>query len=345
MVLTAFGALLFAAATAHHSSELSTLRSVSGPVLAFIFDGVPALVLVAAGFKLHESGVEQVDRWEIIRWALAGAAILAALTSGTVLVRLFEGRVVEEPEFLVLVSAGVGANAGLLAGVLYTRARADARRAHRTSEALSFVNSVLRHDIRNNVGIVRGNASLIESAADEEDVVQCARTIRRQADESVQRIESASTIADTMVGDVDRVPVDLAAITEAVCERVDTAYEASITVETPETATVRANEGVQSVVSNLVENAVQHSDATEPEVAVRVCTADEHAHLVVEDSGPGVPEDLLDESDSEHEDGGLSLVQTLVDQFEGDVWVERTGPDGSVFCVELPRADEPNDAG
>ena len=36
---------------------------------------------------------------------------------------------------------------------------------------------------------------------------------------------------------------------------------------------------------------------------------------------------------------GLYLVKTLVDKYDGDVWVEDNDPTGSVFVVELRRAD------
>nr|WP_302080744.1 ATP-binding protein [Salinibaculum sp. KK48] len=33
---------------------------------------------------------------------------------------------------------------------------------------------------------------------------------------------------------------------------------------------------------------------------------------------------------------GLYLVQTLLDQYGGDVWVADNDPEGAVFVVELP---------
>lgn len=338
LVLSAFGGLLFGAAVLHHASEISVLGEFSGPVLALVVDGIPPLVLVVAGLRLRRSRLTESNQWQVVAWCVFGTALFVAVTTSTFLVREFEGRQTTEPTFPLLVSAGMGGIAGFLAGYFNASSREDARRARRTSEALSFVNDVLRHDIRNNVGIVRGNASLVESAADDEEVQDFAETIRQQADETVQRIESASDIADTIVGDAKTTTIDLAAITETIAGRVDDAFSADVTTERPDSARVRANEGLRSVVSNLVENAAEHNDAENPTVEVRVETDGDVARLVVADNGPGVPENLFEDGLPHTQDGGLSLVEALVEEYDGDVWAESVDPRGSAFVVELPRA-------
>lgn len=340
-VLVAFGTLLFLAAVFHHASEITVLNRFSGPVLALLVDGVPPLLLVAAGAKLRTSELPRTRQWQVVIWCVAGAAVFAAVTSSTFLVRTFEGRDTTEPTFPLLVSTGMGGIAGLLAGYYNASAQEDAHRANRTSEALSFVNDVLRHDIRNNVSIIRGNASLVESETSD-DVREFAETIRRQADESIQRIESASAIADTMAGDAETTTIDLTEIAATVADGVDDVFSATVTTDLPASAPVLANEGVRSVVSNLVENAAEHNDADDPwvEVRVRVREADDTVRLAVEDNGPGVPEDFFENGAPEAESGGLYLVQSLVERYDGVIWVESAEPRGSIFVVELPRAAE-----
>jgi two-component system OmpR family sensor kinase len=336
-VLVAFGSLLFLAAVFHHSSEIASIDRFSGPVLALLVDGVPPLILVVGGRKLPRSGLANDRQWEVVIWCVAGAALFAAVTSSTVLVRTFEGRQITEPTFPLLVSTGMGGIAGLVAGYFNASAQEDAHRATVTSEALSFVNDVLRHDIRNNASIIRGNAALVESAAGDDEVREFAETIRRQADETVQRIESASTIADTIADDAETTPVDLAAVAASVADSVDDAFSATVTTDLPDAAPVLANEGVRSVVSNLVENAAEHNDAADPRVEVRVRNADDTVRLTVEDNGPGVQEGYF--ANDVPDEGGLYLVQSLVNRYGGDIRVEGTASRGSLFVVELPRAE------
>jgi two-component system OmpR family sensor kinase len=338
LALSTFGGLLLVASLFHHATEISVIDEFSGPILAFILDGLPPLLLVVAGLRLRNSDLQPNRQWQVVLWCLAAAAVFAAATSATFLVREFEGRETTEPTFPLLVSTGMGAVAGFLAGYFNATAHEDARRARRTSEALAFVNDVLRHDIRNNLGIIRGNASAVDSETTD-DVREFTETIRQQTDASVERIESASAIADTIVGAGETTTVDLAAIAESVADRVDDAFAATVTTSLPESARVRANEGLQSVVSNLVENAAEHNDAENPTVEVRVTTDGDVARLTVADNGPGVPSDLLQGESPSVEDGGLYLVEALVDRYDGELTVESPDSRGSVFVVELPRAD------
>lgn len=98
-----------------------------------------------------------------------------------------------------------------------------------------------------------------------------------------------------------------------------------------------------SVVDNLLENAAEHNDADEPRVHVDVDATGETIRLSIADNGPGIPDEMkeriLDRRESESRSGGLSLVQTLVEGYGGAVRIEDNVPHGSVFIVELPRAE------
>jgi signal transduction histidine kinase len=105
---------------------------------------------------------------------------------------------------------------------------------------------------------------------------------------------------------------------------------------------VSANDGVQSVVDNLLENAVEHNDADDPRVAVAVTAGHDVVRLTVTDNGPGIPDERKEtvfEPGEGGSGGGLSLVYTLVTGYGGDVWIEDAEPRGTRFVVELPRAD------
>ncbi|MEA5386563.1 ATP-binding protein [Haloarculaceae archaeon H-GB2-1] len=113
---------------------------------------------------------------------------------------------------------------------------------------------------------------------------------------------------------------------------------------------------LDSVVRNLVENAVQHNDTDDPTVAVSAEERVDTAAVRVADDGPGVPDDAKESIFGKGEKGldsegvglGLYLVNQLVDLFGGSVHVEdRTDsfeaveedgdPRGAVFVVELPK--------
>jgi len=105
---------------------------------------------------------------------------------------------------------------------------------------------------------------------------------------------------------------------------------------------------VERIVENLLVNAVKHSPPGTP-IWVRVAREDGHAAIVVEDAGPGVPEDLRESIFEPFQRGrydhatpgtgiGLSLVARFTELHGGSVWVQERPGGGASFHVLLPLA-------
>ncbi len=84
-----------------------------------------------------------------------------------------------------------------------------------------------------------------------------------------------------------------------------------------------------------------------PEVSVSASLGDGTVTVRVADNGPGIDPSRRETIFSKGEKGlgsrgsglGLYLVQTLVEGYGGEVWVEDGDHDGAVFVVELPTED------
>ena len=103
------------------------------------------------------------------------------------------------------------------------------------------------------------------------------------------------------------------------------------------------------VVANLLDNADKYAGGA---TAVRVALVDDNVRIVVEDEGPGVPDEvrtkIFDRFARGTEGGrrtmdrgvglGLALVAEHIRLHGGSVWVEdrADGKDGAAFVVELP---------
>lgn len=119
---------------------------------------------------------------------------------------------------------------------------------------------------------------------------------------------------------------------------------------------VMANELLYDVFSNLVNNAIKHTQkAPVIDISLRIVYGDGRIfyQVAVEDNGPGIPDELKVKVFNRHLRGntkakgsgiGLYLVKTLVDSYHGRVWVEdRVSGDrskGSRFVVMLPALDK-----
>lgn len=347
-LVAAVGIGLFVLAASHHLVEIDTIGTVTWPLLAFALDGLPALGLIAGGHMLSRREFAPENDWRVLLATLAGTSIVTGVVGLSILIRSGEGRPVSEPAFQLLVGATAGAIAGFASGYFYARSRERARRATRAMSTLSFTNSVLRHDVTNDMTVISGRANVIIDADPDDDlIVESARTIDEQVEKVLELIDSTSAIAETLSPDPDYEPIDLAAVAGDVVERAGETYEATISADLLERASIRANDAVRTVVSNLVENAVEHNDADEPTVRVTVESLPEQVRLRVADNGPGIPDSerssLFEPRPEDTGRGGLHVVATLVENFDGEIRVEDRAPRGAAFVVEFPRAPGSND--
>jgi len=220
----------------------------------------------------------------------------------------------------------------------------------RRERELATLNRILRHDVRNDMSVVLGWADLLEGHTDETGQEYVQRILDAGA-HVTELTETARDYADTVTGggDLETHPVSLR---ETLRHEVDLQREAFpdaefvVDGEIPD-LDVAANELLRSVFKNILNNAVRHNKGSDPVVEVR-CDVDPDAVTVsIADNGPGVPDGQKASIFGEGEKGlestgtgiGLYLVKTLIDQYEGSVAVADNEPTGSVFSVQLPRAD------
>ncbi|MEF8772629.1 two-component system sensor histidine kinase NtrB [Halodesulfurarchaeum sp.] len=216
---------------------------------------------------------------------------------------------------------------------------------------LEVLNRVVRHDIRNEMVVILG---YVETAADEVSDPDVSDYLDR-AHQAWEHVVSITKAAKELMNVVTRSePPELAAISvkpileeelAMVCEaNPDATVQIDGSVPDVE---VRATELLESVFRNLLTNAIVHHDRADPTVTVSASESDGHLHVSIADDGPGIPDDQKWKIFGKGQSGlesegtgiGLHLVENLIAQFEGDVWVEDNEPRGSVFVVALALAE------
>ncbi|NHX36297.1 MULTISPECIES: sensor histidine kinase [Halolamina] len=231
-----------------------------------------------------------------------------------------------------------------------TEQEAYRRRLEEKTEQLEALNRVVRHDIRNDMAVIRGWAETLSPHVDEEGRDALDRVLRK-SDHVIELTETVREFVESLSGEhaPEPAPTDLRRHLETELEAVRETFpdaEFRVAGDIP-TASVLGGEMLSSVFRNLLGNAVRHNDSSAPEVTVE---ATEHADTVevrVADNGPGVPDDQKERIFGKGEKGldspgsgiGLYLVHTLTEQFGGEVRIEDNEPRGAVFVVELVKAD------
>ncbi len=221
-------------------------------------------------------------------------------------------------------------------------------RLEQQRDNLEILNQMVRHDIRNDLQLIMTHLDLVAPHVDEagnDHIMQ----IRESTDRAVTLTETAREMADVMLTDEsDRQPTALKPILVREIDDTRSSYpEADIETDgSVPNVEVLANDVLNSVFRNILENAVQHNDGDDPQIRASVRPLETTVRVRIADNGSDIPEDHIEEMFGKGKKGltsegsgiGLHLVNTLVDRYGGAVWVDHDDPIGKAFVVELPRA-------
>ncbi len=213
-------------------------------------------------------------------------------------------------------------------------------------QQLNTLDRVLRHNLRNELNVVEGHAEVIQNVGSD-TVVTHAHGVLEGTEKLLDTAEKGRKVTRILSETPHVTRIDLVDLVEAVGASVREKYpDATVEVDTPERALVDATGRLEAAITELVENAIDHSDRAEPTVEIGVVVAGETVRVHVADDGPGIPEmerKILEETRKEedlyHGSGlGLWFVHWVVRRSYGDLEFEENDPRGSVVTIELERA-------
>lgn len=220
----------------------------------------------------------------------------------------------------------------------------------RQTDQMEFFNSILRHDVLNGMTVIRSRAEFLEERLTEEDA-EYARTIVAWCDDIVEIIGRVRRVLETLT--TEDAPtleaVNVSGMIDGEIERIAGTYpEVTITTDVPADVRVLADELLSDVLGNVITNAVEHNGAEGLAIDVTVERGSDTVVLRVADNGGGIDEERKEVVFRRDETGhakstgsgfGLFFVDSMVDKYGGDVWIEDNDRGGATFVLELPRAD------
>jgi len=216
--------------------------------------------------------------------------------------------------------------------------------AQRRTEVL-VLNRVLRHNLRNAMTVVVGNADRIAERTDDETIAMEADRIRRRGESLLDLADHARAVESSLGGrpgeaatrDADAVLEDVATTLREEFPRADVR-----TSGPAEPVAVPNGDLLLVALDELARNAITHNDAREPTVEIDAAVDDGTVTFAVVDDGQGMPTverrvltDDFVETPTQHGAGlGLWLVTWLVHWADGDISVTVDG--GTTVTVAVP---------
>lgn len=220
-----------------------------------------------------------------------------------------------------------------------------------------ILSRLLRHNLRNETTLVRGQADRILDAADAledaddrealDEIRASAESIREAATTLDDWSAKAGRVGQLVDGDPDVRSLELRSVVEEALAGLDVPPDASVDLSVPPGTSVLAVPQLARAVENLVENALVHGGPA-PTVEVSATRTGDSVELVVADDGPGIPPEEVavleagEETPLKHGSGvGLWLVQWVVGRSDGEFRLERA--DGTRAVVRVPAATDPDE--
>lgn len=214
---------------------------------------------------------------------------------------------------------------------------------------------LMSHDITNMNQALMGYLELMEAGmGSEENNKVLINSSIELINRSSRMINDVKKLTQVQAGKIPMKTVDLCKILSEVKSQYEKVTGRAVTINySPgRNCRVKADELLKEVFENLVENSIRHS--TGPitiDLALEKVTIEGRAYyrITVSDTGPGIPDKAKKKlfrslreigKKTDRRGFGLYLVLTLIDRYQGQVWVEDRVlgeySKGAKFVVMLP---------
>jgi signal transduction histidine kinase len=217
-------------------------------------------------------------------------------------------------------------------------AQAVARRdLEDVNKTLKVVNSILRHDVMNNLTVIGGGLEIYKLKRDEKFLNSAVNAVERSVD-LIRKMKEVESV----VSPKELKPMRVREVVDSVVQRYSS-KGATFRVEGD--ATVVADEALTSVIDNLVNNSIVHSGADVVSISVAP-SGTEEVEVRVADEGIGIPDELkpkIWQEGYKHGRGGQSglglyIVKKVMERYGGTATVEDNKPKGTAFVLRFLRS-------
>lgn len=328
--------------------------------------------LVYGGYWILSSAIPASNRWRISMWSLGGLTGAITMTFWPLFYQHAIGVTIEDPLFVLFVSGGIGANAGLLIGIYHAQSHHRREQLEDARDGLLFLNRSLRHNVLNSINVIDGFAARVTEESDSGATSQYVAVIRDRASRISYFVHNARILVQRLDGVREFELIDFSTLLQDEIQTFSQTYpDIEIQQDIEQDVSIIADELLAAAIENILVNIIEHaSDPGEipplmtpyratkwkrinpetasttdsedwPTITVQLSKTNSTAKLRIADDGPGIPADKINtifEPGTSGESGlGLYLAKEVISDYEGTISLERNNPSGTAVILEIPR--------
>ncbi|KXB06616.1 hypothetical protein AKJ51_03390 [candidate division MSBL1 archaeon SCGC-AAA382A20] len=210
-------------------------------------------------------------------------------------------------------------------------------------EKEEILHSLLRHDVRNKLQVIRGYFELLDDTELSDEQEKFLNKAFKATEEGSEIIEKVKHLRKAQEEEIKEVRLD-STVHKAVDQVRPTAEEQGIEIEADcpgKGCEVLGGSLLDRMFSNIIENAIQHSEGSKIRIHGEI--GEDEIVCIIEDDGKGIPDRKKDKifdqgytTDKKRGTGlGMFLVKTLLDIYGGSIEVKDSELGGARFDVRL----------
>jgi signal transduction histidine kinase len=200
------------------------------------------------------------------------------------------------------------------------------------NEFLRVINSILRHDISNDLAVVRMSLDMMVT----DENWDIAKKAIKSVDKCVQLMTRMQELESALFSDESLKSFNLRGVVASVLEN----YDVDFCLEG--NCMVAGDEALYSVFDNMISNSITHGHADRIDVSIK--GNKNFCEVSVADNGIGIPLEVqsmvFDKNfkygSRGHTGIGLYIVKKIIERYGGEVTLRTNVPSGTIFDLKLP---------
>lgn len=211
-------------------------------------------------------------------------------------------------------------------------------RLHRFVDDRTRMLAAIGHDLRTPLTSLRLRAEFVKDAETQQKMLSTIDELQKMTEAAISFARGESTAEETRA-------IELDALVGSICDDLADLGMPVEYIEGPKTTYRCRPDGLRRAVRNLAENAARYGGHAKVQIRHSAGTID----IVVEDNGPGIPDDMkekvfapffrLEASRNRATGGvglGLSIARAVARQHGGDIFLQPNNP-GLKAIISLPQ--------